>query len=165
MFLLTIDLLDLFGTHVPILSHMYYGWKCFLGVSPPKQEGDDDIPECPNSLYIIVGYVLSTFTVIMSINSVLTIGNRIVGRVVSGAVLAAFIVLWFYDFLTASGYHSIFLSCHVSVLDVLAIIVLLAGMEVYGQDPEPDVEIITNYPMGPSSPTTTDGMSEPVSPT
>jgi hypothetical protein len=100
----------------------------------------------------------------MSINSVVTIGSQIVGRAVSGSVLAAFIVLSFYDYLTASSYHSMIFSCHVSVLDVIAMVVLLWGMEVYGRDPEPDVEIITNYPLTSPKAIPPEGGSEPMSP-
>lgn len=159
---LPVSLLDIFGSHVSIFSSVYYGWRCFLGI-PPKETDVDDIATCEHSIYIIMGYVLSTFIVIMSINSVLQIGNQIVGRAVAGSVLAAFIVLWLYDYLTEGGVnHSVILSCHVSVLDILAIIVLLCGMEVYGRDPEPDVEIITNYPSSPNS--QFGGGSEPTSP-
>jgi hypothetical protein len=156
---------DFFGSDISIFLSAYHGLRCFLGFNPPLQDHEDDaIAMCEGSLLIIIGYVLSTFTVIASINSVLTIGNQIIGRAVEGSVLAAFIVLWFYDYLIRMN-HSIFLSCHVSICDILVIAVLLAGMEVYSQDPEPDVELITNYPATPNSPAATPFDAEPITPT
>jgi hypothetical protein len=33
----------------------------------------------------------------------------------------------------------------IGISDIISIIILLIGMEIYGRDPEPDVEIITNF--------------------
>lgn len=135
------------------LSKTYYlGWRCFLGDTPTDRVRDDDLQDdlnCEYSMWLIMGYVAATFCVVGSINIVLQQSSRIVSRAVSAAIFTAFLFLWAYD-VNRHENSAYILGGSVGLADVAAIIVLIVGMEVYSRDPEPDVELITNY-SSPSS--------------
>lgn len=128
----------------------YYGWMCFLGDTPAVINRDDDITvyvNCSASLWVILGYVLSTFCVLVCLHSVLESNAHSVPRLLSAAICAAFLLLWAYDayYLQLQPSPYIF-GGSVGAVDVVALVLLLLGTEIYGRDPEPDVELITHYP-------------------
>jgi hypothetical protein len=96
---------------------------------------------CYDSLWVIIGYVLSNALVVLCMSSVLQLSNQILGRATEAAILTAFLGLWAYD---ARSLGVGMFGANEGIVDLLAIGALVAGMEVYNTDPEPDVEIITN---------------------
>lgn len=108
--------------------------------------------ECSNSLWLVLAYVFATLGVLMSINVVLRINSLLVGKAICAAILVAFLVLWLYDIhFTSHQNNKYIFGGSVGSLDLISMGILLIGMEVYGRDPEPDVELITNYVPSPSS--------------
>lgn len=129
----------------------YYGWMCFLGSTPEENIRDDDLSyyvDCSNSMWLILTYVIANLVVLSSIDSVIHTNSHILGRVMVSAIFGAFLVLWLYD-VEYSRYQPIpyIFGGSVGIVDILAVIILLVGMEIYGRDPEPDVEVITDYNM------------------
>lgn len=127
----------------------YYGWMCFLGSTPEENIRDDDLTyyvDCSNSMWLILAYVIASIVVMSAIDSVIHTNSHILGRVMVSAILGAFLVLWLYD-VKYSRYQPIpyIFGGSVGLVDIIAVIILLIGMEIYGRDPEPDVEVITNY--------------------
>jgi hypothetical protein len=144
------------GSANRIPSGLYYGWKCFLGRTPSDELRDDDMNpyyvECSHSMWLVMAYVFATLGVLISINVVLRINSRLVGKAICAAILVAFIVLWMYDIhFTSHQNNKYIFGGSVGSLDIISMGILLIGMEVYGRDPEPDVELITNYVQSPSS--------------
>ena len=86
----------------------------------------------------MLGYVISNVVVLECIDRVLQSSNQILGRVMAAAVFVAFLALRIYD---TNGLGS----NDVDFLDIISIIVLIAGMEIYGRDPEPDIEATTTF--------------------
>lgn len=124
-------------------SGMYFGWLCFLGRDLPDQYDDDDSDfiDCSESMGLIFGFVLSNVLVMISMSGVLRMKSQILGRSTAFAILAAFLMLWWYD-VAVSG--STWMGGREGPMDLVAIVVLLVGMEVYDKDPEPDVELLSN---------------------
>lgn len=121
------------------------GWSCVLGHGPPQNTAyDSSGAMCVNSnIWLLIGYVTATLAVIECIDRVLQISNQTLGRAMAFAVLVAFLALGVYDKQGESG-SSLF-GTNIGYADLVSIAVLLLGMEIYGQDPEPDVEVITNF--------------------
>jgi hypothetical protein len=133
----------------PMFHGSYYGWMCFLGETPADRNRDDDITiyvNCSDSLWLILGYVLSTFCVLACMHMVLESSSAMVPRLLLSAITAAFLLLWLYDAHYSKYQPSPYIfGGSVGTVDVLALLLLLVGMEVYGRDPEPDTELITHY--------------------
>ncbi len=147
------------GNSDRIPSGLYYGWKCFLGTTPSDDLRDDDsnpyYVKCSHSMWLVMAYVFATIGVLMSINVVLRINSLLVGKAICAAIFVAFLVLWMYDIHFNSHQNNKFIfGGSVGSLDLVSMCILLIGMEVYGRDPEPDVELITNYGQSPSCSTT-----------
>jgi hypothetical protein len=147
MFSLHIDYL---GYSLSSMFHgFYYGWMCFLGETPSLTNRDDDTTiyvNCNASIYVILLYVLSTFGVLVSLHSILETGSIYVPRLLCIAICTAFVLLWIYDIYNTSYQVSPYIfGGSVGAADILAMVLLVLGMEIYGRDPEPDVELITNY--------------------
>lgn len=69
-----------------------------------------------------------------------------VGRAVSAAILTAFLALWMYDLYESRAHPSNYIfGGKVGLFDVIAVVILVIGMEVYSRDPEPDVELLTQH--------------------
>jgi hypothetical protein len=156
-FLVTLSLSIVFFVYEAIIgnsdripSGLFYGWKCFLGSTPTDINRDDDMTSyyvsCSHSLWLVMGYVLATIGVMMSINVVLRLNSLLVSKAICAAICVAFVVLWLYD-VSSSPFQSnpFVFGGSVGAVDLVSMAVLLVGMEVYGRDPEPDVELITNY--------------------
>ena len=126
-------------TFLALFDNIYNGWRCFFGVDAAQQyEGYVD---CSESMGVVAGYVLSNAVVVVCMSTVLQLSNQILGRATEAAILTAFVVLWMYD---VNINNSSMFGGNEGIIDLLAIVVLIAGMEIYDRDPEPDVEIITN---------------------
>ena len=96
----------------------------------------------------MLGYIISNVLVLICIDSVLQMSNQILGRVLAGAILLAFFGLWIYDSDVNVGMPGFF-GTNVGYADIISLVFLLVGMEFYGGDPEPDVQIITNQYSSP----------------
>ena len=87
--------------------------------------------------------MISNVVVLECIGRVLQSNNLILGRAIAAAVFLSFLALGLYD-TKLGNQHGLFGSA-IGYPDILAILILLAGMESYGHDPEPDVEAMTNF--------------------
>ena len=87
--------------------------------------------------------MISNAVVLECIGRVLQSNNLILGRAIAAAVFVSFLALGLYD-TKLGNQHGIFGSA-IDYPDILSIIILLAGMESYGHDPEPDVEATTKF--------------------
>ena len=136
------------------------GISCFLGYVPDTDSDftlnyDSSSGICKSSSYLIVGYVICNIIVLECIDRVLLnaiSNNRILVKVMIFSSLLAFIILAFYDndFIFKSLY--IFNDSgdddSTTLFDfpnIIAVIILLFGMEIYGRDLEPDVESVTAF--------------------
>ncbi|RYH32241.1 hypothetical protein EON65_00910 [archaeon] len=144
-----------------MLHSFYYGWLCFLGNTPSAHDRDDDLNfyvSCHDSLWLILGYVLSTFLVLTCLNVVLERYSQGVPRLLCAAIVGAFVVLWVYDAHFAQFQPSPYIfGGSVGAVDLLALVLVVVGNDVYGRDPEPDVELITHYT--PPTPSRTSSMN------
>lgn len=122
---------------------------CFLGETPSDHNRDDDqiiYVNCSNSMWLIFSYVVSTILSLASTNLVLQNGHQLLSRSILFTILLSFLLLWVYD-----RYHTQYQPApfifggSVGIFDILSILILLIGVEIYGRDQEPDVEVITNY--------------------
>jgi hypothetical protein len=122
-----------------LFTNIYDGWKCFFGFQSSLD--DDSYVDCSESMGVVLGYVVCNAAVVVCMSTVLTLSNQILGRATEAAILFAFVVLWVYD---VHINDSSMFGGNEGLGDILAIIVLIAGMEVYDRDPEPDVQVIAN---------------------
>lgn len=126
------------------ITNSYDGFQCLLGRNPSRHAPYDTIYcDCEYSMWIVIGYVILNIVVIECINKVLQTSNQLLGRCLAASVLVAFVALGIYDTNVDYGYG--FFGSNVGIVDIISIILLIYGLEVYGCDNEPDVEIITNY--------------------
>jgi hypothetical protein len=128
-----------------LLINVQQGWQCFRGISQSHstfQFDDLDGEMCNGCFWLAISYVICTALVIECINHVLQISNQLLGRAMAAAVFLAFFSLAIYD--KSTNYGSGLLGTNIGVLDIVSVSILIYGMEVYGRDPEPDVEVITN---------------------
>jgi hypothetical protein len=135
------------------------GLDCLWGNDPepqsPKSLYDSADTQCHNSMWIVLAFVISNIIVLECIDKVLQMSNQLLGRAMALAVLFAFLSLMAYatkeadddDSTSRTGFisHHNAGSTFVGYADIFSIIILLCGMEIYGRDPEPDVEVITNH--------------------
>jgi len=133
----------------PITSfgeNFWDGLYCWLGQDPDDETSSYDTSHtsCRVVFWLILVYVLSTVLVLQYIDKVLTIKNSVLGRSMVAAVLLSFLAAWVY----ASTFSAQIESSSVGVADFVSIFVLLAGMEVFGKDPDPDPELITSFSPG-----------------
>lgn len=131
-----------YDTFEGLFTNVYEGWRCFLGFDAVDGIDDDLYVDCSESMGVILAYVLCNAVVVVCMGTVLTLSHQILGRAIEAAILGAFIVLWAYD--VNINQTSLF-GGNEGLLDIFAIVVLIAGMEVYDRDPEPDVEVITKF--------------------
>lgn len=138
------------GSGFPITSlfqNLRDGWSCVFGSDPDQGSSsyDTSYANCQYSFWLVLAYVLSTMIVLTCINTVLQISHRTLGRSLAAAVCLAFLVLGAYDSTGTDRYGAVIIGDNVGWSDICSIIVLLVGLEIYGRDPEPDVEVITNF--------------------
>jgi hypothetical protein len=82
--------------------------------------------------------------VLECVDKALQSSDQILNRITATAVLLAYVTLGFYD--TGIGYDDDGLvGTAFNYWDLVSIVILMIGMEVYGRDPEPDVESVTQY--------------------
>lgn len=96
------------------------------------------------TLVYVILYVVSTVAIIECMGRLLQGQSASLSRVLLATVLLSCVVLGVYDALVGQGdgwFHS-----HFSLLDVAVVAVLMVGLELYGRDPEPDIEIKTHVP-------------------
>ncbi len=67
----------------------------------------------------------------------------------AAAVFVAFIALGIYDTKVDYGYG--LLGSTIGITDLVSISALLLGMEIYGRDPEPDIEVVTAFTPVPTT--------------
>lgn len=128
-----------------IFHNIYDGWQCLGGDNPYDVEPyDPEYTYCENSIWLIVGFVVSNILVLECIGRVLQTSNQILGRSMAAAIFVAFIALGVYDVQSNEPAYGYFNS-NIGIADMLSIIFLLAGMEVFGRDDEPEEIFVTNY--------------------
>ena len=115
------------------------GYNCFLGNGPDESGYDTSDSICSYSYFLVLGYVISNILVLECIDIVLRARKQILERSMTAAVLVAFFALAIYDNDFGQDSHGI------DFQNILALIVLLIGMEIYGRDPEPDAESLTAF--------------------
>ena len=79
-------------------------------------------------------YILSNAFVIYFMNNVLELSRGMIGRSIEVAIIIAFILLWLYDMISDSNdhkYNNRWLNYHHSIVDIIAIIILITGMDIY----------------------------------
>lgn len=123
------------------------GYRCILGHS------NVDLDNAPyNTTYtvcdhynipLILVYVISNVVILECVRRVLVLNNRALGRSLAVAVLFSFTALGIYDTRMDLGIG--LFGTTIGYADIVSIIVLLYGMDVYGRDLEPDVEAITQF--------------------
>ena len=129
-----------------LFANIYDGFRCIFGITPTYDTAysTPSGAVCSNVLWLIIAYVLSTVCMLQCIEQVLQSSDQLLGRTMSAAVCAAFFLLAIYDSMVHYYSYGIFDS-GVNVMDTISILILACGMEVYCRDPEPDVEVTTNY--------------------
>ena len=127
-----------------MFDNMGDGWSCFLGVNPEEYTRyDSAYATCDYNYLLVLGYVVSNIVVIECIGRVLQSNDLVLGRAMAAAVFVSFLALGVYDDDTSATVGLFGSAIHMP--DLVSMAVLLVGMEVYGRDPEPDVEAITNF--------------------
>ena len=127
-----------------MLDNFEDGLACLFGSESQSEEYNDFNSSCSLSLGLILGYVASNVVVLACIDRVLETSNQILGRVLAVSILFAFVALGIYDTEANKGLGGLFGGTR-GAIDIIALVLLFAGMEIYGSDPEPDVELIANY--------------------
>lgn len=134
-------------TGFPLSSFLYNvrdGFFCVGGISPPADvDYDTEYLECNGSLIMIVCYSICTILALFSVNIVLELGSQGLGRALFLGALFAIAALSMYDTLTSFGTG--FFGSDIGVLELISFVCLLAGLETYYHDPEPDGQVMTNY--------------------
>eukprot|EP01038_Epipyxis_sp_PR26KG_P005651 gene5651-7804_t len=128
-----------------IFLSIHDGWRCFLGENDLEDQNKYyNYVNCFDSVWLIFAYVFSNVLIVLTVNSVLQTGNFFFVRSIGLAVFFSFVSLWIYDE-----------SSSVSIFDIISIVFLLVGLELYNKENEPDFEIITHF-----SPTSTNSTSQ-----
>lgn len=125
------------------IDNFWDGFYCWLGEDPNPLTAlyDTERTSCVILFWLIIGYVLSTILVLYCVEKILITNSRILGRTMAVAVLISFFIAWVYDI-----YYSDFIQDSTfGYADILAMIILLIGMEIFGRDPEPEPELMTNF--------------------
>lgn len=131
------------------LHNMQDGYECVIGTYTRGEEEEEkeeeelyakEYMDCRANLWLLLGFVVSTVLVLLCINQVLYFRDQILGRSMAVSVLFAFVTLAAYD-----STHKYFGGNSLGYADIVSMAVLLIGMEIYGRDKEPDIEVITNY--------------------
>ena len=124
---------------------MHDGFKCtILGESPPfNVDYDTEYLNCEGSLLLIMSYSVCTILALFSVGIVLQLGSQALGRSMFLGALFAIAALAMYDTLTSFGDG--FFGSDIGTIELISFVCLLAGMETYYYDPEPDGQVVTNY--------------------
>jgi len=127
-----------------MLPNISDGFICLLGENVNSVVYNSFNSSCSGSWALILGYVASNITVLACIDRVLETSNQILGRVLALSVLVAFIALGIYDSEANQGLGGLN-GGTITIIDLISLSLLFIGMEIYGSDREPDVELIANY--------------------
>ena len=127
-----------YGTRDEIFLNVYHGWlSVFYRIDDDNKDDQDYYGDYPSSIGIIAMYILSNAFVIYFMNNVLELSRNMMGRSIELAIIIAFMLLWCYDVINNSqDYHSgssdsSWINAHHGVIDILAIILLILGMDIY----------------------------------
>lgn len=119
------------------------GISCIFGTEPyiPSHHHppyDYHFANCQSvNIWLILGYVVSNICILECVDRILKLRQDYLGRVTMVAVLVAFIALGIYD--TKVNYGLGLYGSNIGILDILSLVLLLVGMEIYGQsDPQID---------------------------
>ena len=121
------------------------GLRCLLGYNPDERtvNYDTSFTNCEGSILLCLLFVLSNIIVLESINVVLQMSNQVLARSMAVAVLFAFTALGVYD--TEVDYGLGYWGSNIGTADLVSIVFLVWGIEIYGNEAEPNVEVLTNY--------------------
>ena len=130
-------------------TNIYDGIHCLFGYEPQvfssqswsRQLYDTHYNICDNSIniWLIIFYILSNICILECINRLLKMRQDLLIRSMSIAIFMAFIALGIYDSKVNYGFG--LFNTNIGVLDIISLVVLLIGMEVYGRETEPDQAI------------------------
>lgn len=128
-----------------LLDNFSDGLSCFTGENPGRDTSyESRDASCDYGYLTILGYIIANVVMLECVDKALQSSDQILNRTTALAVLVAYIVLGFYD--TGIGYDDDgLIGTAFNYWDIVSIVILMVGMEVYGRDPEPDVESITQY--------------------
>jgi hypothetical protein len=126
------------------MSNFVDGFNCLAGANVDSKLYNCFNSSCSFSWLLVFIYVISNITVLACIDRVLETNNQILGRVLALSILFAFIALGIYDSEANGGLGGIN-GGTITAIDIISLVILFIGMEIYGGDPEPDVELIANY--------------------
>lgn len=139
--------IDAFTSHVDyeaaLLSrNIVDGFHCLFGIQPAPSlrhynDHHSDIATCTGltNVSLVLGFAVANILILECVDRLLNMRLDLVGRSMTLAVFAAFIALSIYDRKMNNGYE------FTGLIDVLSILVLVAGMEMYSRDSEPDSEV------------------------
>ena len=125
-------------------DNLINGFECLQGLKEKSELNNDFHSECQGSIWLILGYVLSNIAVLACIDQVLQTSNQILGRVMAFGVFFAFIALGIYDTHEYKDYGGLN-GGTIGFTDLISLVFLIIGMEIYGSDPEPDAELVANF--------------------
>lgn len=124
-----------------IFLNIYDGWRSLFYTTAVNDDNDQHFGNYPSSIGIIMMYILSNAFVIYFMNNVLELSRGMIGRAIEIAIIIAFILLWLYDMMSSddnnnnnhNNYNgsSKWFNYHHSVIDIIAIIILITGMDIY----------------------------------
>jgi len=99
-------------------------------------------PECRYASLATFLYILCTLLVTFAVNGVLASGTpQMLYRTINGSVALAFLALAVYS---VNKWAWVF-SYALNVFDFIGLFLVLAGMEWYHSQPEPDTEMLTQF--------------------
>jgi len=117
----------------------------FTGQSIPRGRYPID-PECRFASLATFFYIFSTLLVTFAVNGVLAYGTPLIlYRTINASVAVAFVVLALYSMNKWAWISSYALN----IFDFFGLFIVLAGMERYHRQPEPDTEMLTHFPSSP----------------
>eukprot|EP01041_Mallomonas_annulata_P006707 gene6707-13595_t len=148
------------------LSNIYDGFLCLFGFNPSLDNDhlySIEDASCPNICWFVIAYVLATVILLQAIDRILKFNDGSLVRILSISIMCSFVFLSLYRIITGTTSSSsssssgtegsqishshglLFSSNDVSIIDIISVIILVLGMELYGRDPEPEIEAITNF--------------------
>lgn len=117
----------------------------FSGQSIPPGRYPID-PQCRFASLATFFYIFSTLLVTFAVNGVLAYGTPLIlYRTINASVALAFVVLALYSMNKWAWITSYALN----IFDFLGLFIVLAGMERYHREPEPDTEMLTHFSLSP----------------
>lgn len=127
-------------------ENFWDGVYCLMGSDPESSTAlyNTSHTACSFAILLVIGYVVSTALVLQCVDNVLASSGKVLGRSMTGAVLMSFLAAIIYSVNSSD----VIQNASFGWADFVAITVLLIGMEVFGRDPEPDSELVTNYSGG-----------------